>query len=259
MPIFASPGAVAFNICGYDIYYYGILMGIAVCIAITITNSIAQKVYGYNNIIFDISPILLLSGIVGARLYYCILNLPDYINNPITILAIRNGGLSIHGALLAGIITLYFLSKKYNLKFLEFCDLFAYGMPLGQAIARWGNFFNSEAFGYPTNLPIGLYIPSTHRPPEYISFDYFHPTFLYASILDLFIFFIMLNLINRHKELPSGFMACLYLILYSFARIIVEYFRIDANIHFMNIALPIWISTLVILISIFVMIKLVKK
>ena len=256
MFVFSSPGRIAFSILGLDIYYYGIFMGLAICISLLVSNYISNKCYKYNDMIFEVAPIVLLFGVVGARLYYCILNWDYFIIHPFEIIAIRNGGLSIHGALLGGVIALYYYAKKQaNGKFLDLLDIFSYSLPLGQAVARWGNFFNSEAFGYPTNLPWKLFIPIDARPIEYIHNEYFHPTFLYESILDFGIFLIMIFLLHKKDKLKSGNVCCIYLILYSLVRIFVESFRIDCCKTIFGIQFPILVSVLIISFSLFYILK----
>jgi len=256
--IFTSPGEVALTVCGFDIYYYGIFLAIAICVSIFCANYVADRYYHYNNIILDVSPYILSFGVIGARLYYCILNYNYYFTTPIEFFAIRNGGLSIHGAIFAGALTLLYYCKKNHLNFSKLCDILAIALPLGQAIGRWGNFFNSEAFGIPTTLPWKLYISPEHRPLEYFNSSYFHPTFLYESLLDLFIFFIMIIILKKNNKFKSGVLACIYLILYSLARIFVEYFRIDSNFRILNIAFPIWISLLIILFASIILFKKIK-
>lgn len=252
MTLFTSPGNIAFSIFGFDIYYYGILMGFVILVGIILSNKIANKFYKYdNNIILDVSPLIILSGILGARIYYCIVNFHYYFNHPLLILDFRSGGLSIHGSIIGGALALWYLSKRYNILFADLCDIFSVSLPLSQAIARWGNFFNSEAFGRVTNLPWKLYIAPEYRPDKYVDFSYFHPTFLYESILDLGIFFVMLRLFFNKDKSYSGKMTAIYLILYSVARIVVEYFRIDCTHFVFGVPLPIVVSFIIIVGALF--------
>lgn len=255
MVVFASPGSVAFSICGFDIYYYGILMAIGICCSLFLANKIANKYYGYNNLILDVAPIILIFGILGARIYYCLLNYSYFCSHPLEVLAFRYGGLSIHGALLGGAIAVLCIAKKYDKKISEICDIFAYTLPLGQSIARWGNFFNSEAFGYPTNLPWKLFIPVQNRPDHFITNSYYHPTFLYESILDFLIFLVMIYMLKKHRNFSSGIVAIVYLLLYSIARIIVEYFRIDCVMTYFNIPFPTIVSLVLIIFCLFYLAK----
>ena len=230
--MFHSPGETAFYILGFPVYYYGILLAFAIFTGVYAAYLLYKKYYDKfkADCIIDFSPLIILSGIIGARLYYCIVNYSYYLHHPLEIFYIRQGGLSIHGMIIIGICSLYILSKKYKMEFLKLLDVFFCGTALAQSIGRWGNFFNSEAFGLPTNLPWKLYIPVSHRPPQYINFEYFHPTFLYESILDILIFIILLNLFKRFSKYP-GTIAAIYLILYSLARIFVEYLRIDSVLN----------------------------
>lgn len=230
--MFQSPAEVAFNIFGFPVYFYGIILAFAILVGVYSAYFLYKKFYGNDkaSCIIDFSPYIIIIGIIGARLYYCLVNYSYYTAHPFEIFYVRQGGLSIHGMIIIGILTLFAFSKTYKMSFLKLIDVFLCGTALGQSIGRWGNFFNSEAFGTPTNLPWKLFIPISHRPPQYINFEYFHPTFLYESILDLIIFIVLLFLFKRLSKYP-GMLACLYLIMYSFARIFVEHFRVDSVLN----------------------------
>ena len=180
------------------------------------------------NFFVDNSPAVIIAGIFGARLYYCIVNYPYYIHNPLEIFDIRQGGLSIHGMLIAGIVTVYFLAKKYRVNLLRLLDVLACSVILAQSAGRWGNFFNSEAFGYPTGGNWGVFIPVPQRPVEFLNYELFHPAFLYESFLDLVIFAVLIFILRRTR---AGCTFFWYLILYSVVRIFVEYFRIDSVLN----------------------------
>lgn len=228
MPI-SSPGEIAFSIFGFPVYYYGIILACAIFIGVFTADFLYKKYYDKTSYIFDFTPYMIILGILGARLYYCAVNYSYYLAHPFEIFYIRQGGLSIHGMIIIGILSLYFFSKIYKMPFLKLADVFLCGTALAQSIGRWGNFFNSEAFGTPTNLPWKLFIPISHRPLEYINFEYFHPTFLYESILDFCIFLVLVFCFK--KNFTSGKIACLYLILYSVVRIFVEHFRVDSVLN----------------------------
>lgn len=227
MPIsFQSPSEIAFTILGFPIYYYGIILAFAIFVGVCTADFLCKKYYYKTSYIFDFTPYMIILGILGARLYYCAVNYSYYIAHPLEVLYIRQGGLSIHGMIIIGILSLWGFSKIYKISFLKLADVFLCASALAQSIGRWGNFFNSEAFGTPTDLPWKLFIPVSHRPIEYFGFEYFHPTFLYESILDFCIFLVLLGMFKR--KFNSGMIACFYLILYSVVRIFVEYFRIDS-------------------------------
>jgi phosphatidylglycerol:prolipoprotein diacylglycerol transferase len=117
---------------------------------------------------------------------------------------------------------------KHRLKFLELTDGIAPALVLGQAIGRWGNFFNSEAFGTPTDLPWKLYIPPDRRPLEYANYDFFHPTFLYESIWNVGVFCLLLFVLGKYPRLKDGTLSALYLICYSLGRLWIEGLRTDS-------------------------------
>lgn len=258
--MFQSPAEVAFNIFGFPVYYYGIILALAIFIGVYASYFLYKKFYGVEkaSCIMDFAPYLIIIGIIGARLYYCLVNYFYYIENPLEIFYIRQGGLSIHGVIIIGILTLFIFSKIYKMSFLKLIDVFLCGTALGQCIGRWGNFFNSEAFGTPTNLPWKLYIPISQRPAQYIQFDYFHPTFLYESVLDLIIFLILLWIFKRCSKHP-GIIACIYLILYSFVRIFVEHFRIDSVLNIYGFPVAQLVSLLIILFAVVFMTLLIYK
>lgn len=259
--MFQSPTDVAFDVFGFPIYFYGIILASAIFVGVYCAYFLYKLFYNKQEAskIIDFSPYIIIIGIIGARLYYCLVNFSYYVKHPLEIFYIRQGGLSIHGVIIIGILALYTFSKKYKLSFLKLIDVFLCGTALGQSIGRWGNFFNSEAFGTPTNLPWKLYIPITHRPPQYIDFKYFHPTFLYESIFDFLIFLILLICFKKLSKSP-GVLACLYLIMYSIVRIIVEHFRIDSVLNIDGIPIAQLVSLIIIVVaSVAIMILTRKK
>ena len=199
--MFTSPGAIAINTAHITIYWYGIIMAVAFLVGQFLVVAISKKEYKEENIfdtLTDIAFWALLGGILGARLYYVLLSLFYYAKHPLEIIMLQNGGLSIQGALLGGIIAVLIYTKKTKTEFFKYADLYALGLPVAQAIGRWGNFFNSEAFGLPTTLPWGIFIPETLRPEVYRMHEYFHPTFLYESLWNIFVFLILFFVIKKH-------------------------------------------------------------
>lgn len=255
--MFVSPGDVAFNIGPISVYYYGIIMAISLCIGVFVASLITKKYYPDLNsdVIYDISPHVIIGAIIGARLYYCLLSYEYFSQNLIEILEIRHGGLSIHGAILGGLIGGIIYAQRHKLPILKLCDIFSYGLILGQAIGRWGNFFNSEAFGKPTEFFLKIYIPIYKRPLEYMQYNYFHPTFLYESILDICIFLILFFIVRKIVKGKDGIIFFSYLILYSCARIIIEQIRIDSVLNVFGFPIAQIVSILIILISTIAIIK----
>ena len=242
--MFQSPGAIAFHIGEMPIFWYGIILAIAAFVGFYVSSYIYSKYH--NNPaeaekILDIAPILIVCGIIGARLYYCGVSYEYYLTHPIQIFDLRQGGLSIHGMIIGGLVGLWFCVKKYNLNFLKVVDCLVCGTALAQSIGRWGNFFNSEAFGMPTNLPWKLFIPLENRPGSLIRYEYFHPTFLYESILDFLIFIFLVVILQRYGKY-QGLTFSLYLILYSVARIGIEYLRLDSAMYIGSMPVAVFVS-----------------
>lgn len=212
-----------------------ILAGILVIIAVK--NKYFKEIS--TDTICDISFYLILFGLFSARLYYVILDFPYFFKHPYEIPAIWNGGIAIQGAIIGGIIAGYAYTKEHQLNFLKLADLFSFGLGTGQVIGRWGNFFNSEAFGLPTDLPWKLFIPYPLRTIEFREYEYFHPAFLYESVLNLIVLGILFYILKKSGEnRKHGIIFFSYLILYSISRIIVETIRVDSvlNIGIFHIA-----------------------
>ena len=206
-----------FQLGNITIYKYSvcILIGIISAIIVIIINN---KRYNINK--DDLSDIIfytLLLGIVGTRIYYVIFNLDYYLKNPQEIIMISNGGLAIHGGLLLGLITIICLTKKRNIELFNLLDIISPRIILAQSIGRWGNYFNGEAHGGPTDLPWGILVDGVKV----------HPTFLYESIWCLLLFF-FLSWWDRNKRQAYGQTIALYGILYSIERFFVESLRTDS-------------------------------
>ena len=249
--MFTSPSQILCTVFGLNIYYYGVIMALAIAIGVLVSDWAGTKFFALKKeTIIDLAPYLIIFGIIGARLYYCILSYDFYLRFPTEIIAIRHGGISIHGAILGGLIGLWIFAKRHKINPVKLCDVSAIGLSLAQAIGRWGNFFNSEAFGAPTNLPWKLYIAPQYRPIPFQEYQYFHPAFLYESILDVVIFIILLALIKTGKLKKDGNLALIYLILYSIVRIIVEMFRLDSVKYIFGMPVAIFVSIGIIIISV---------
>lgn len=214
--MFTSPGPVAFTVFGLDIMWYGILIACAVLAASFIAYGRAPR-FGIDREHFlDVLLWAIPLGIIGARAYYVIFNWSSYRGDFFKIIDFRAGGLAIHGGLILGILTAYFVCRYHKMAFLKLMDLVAPSIAIGQAIGRWGNFFNSEAHGGPTDLPWAVYVDG----------QAVHPTFLYESIWCLLLF-IFLMILSRNIRF-DGQIICLYAALYSVERFFVEALRTDS-------------------------------
>ena len=227
---FQSPGPILWEWGPIAIRWYGLLIAFAVLIGVTLSQYLAKRRGVEPDLIGDLAIWLIVAAIVGARTYYVLFQWQEYANRPEDIIAIWKGGIAIHGAIIGGALAALVFARLNRVSFWQLADLVAPSLILGQAIGRWGNFFNSEAFGTPTNLPWKLFIPPGRRPLEYLNYDYFHPTFLYESIWDLLVFALLLFLFFRGRaaRLKVGTLALVYLIAYSSGRIWIEGFRTDS-------------------------------
>ncbi len=254
--MFTSPSQILCTIFGVNIYYYGVIMAIAITIGTLVSDWAGAKFFGLKKeTIIDMAPYFIIFGIIGARVYYCALNYEFYMRFPTEILAIRHGGISIHGAIIGGIFGLWLFSNRHNITLPKLCDVSTLGLSLAQAVGRWGNFFNSEAFGTPTNLPWKLYIAPQYRPIPYQDYEYFHPAFLYESILDLIIFGILFYLVKNNKIKQEGNLTLVYLIMYSLIRILVESIRLDSVRYVFGMPVAIFVSVCIIFVSIIILLK----
>ena len=249
--MFTSPSQIICTVFGVHIYYYGIIMAIAIAVATIVSDIIGTKFFDLKKeTIIDLAPYLIIFGIIGARLYYCLMDFGFYMRFPTEILALRHGGISIHGAILGGLAGLFIFSKRHKISAKKLCDISAIGLALGQSIGRWGNFFNSEAYGLPSNLPWKLYIAPQYRQIPFLDYEYYHPAFLYESVLDFCIFGILLFLAIKKKFKNEGNIALIYLILYSVVRILVEQIRIDSIRYIYGYPVAIIMSVCIIFISV---------
>ena len=260
--MFESHTQIICTIFGVHIYFYGIILALAIVTGTFMADYFGTKFFELKKeTIIDLSPYLVIFGIIGARIYYCLLNYDFYMRFPTEILAVRHGGMSIHGAIIGGLIGLFIFSKKRKIPAAKLCDVSAIGLALAQSIGRWGNFFNSEAFGYPTQLPWKLYIAPQYRPIPFTDYEYFHPTFLYESLLDFCVFLLLFFAVNKKLKFTqrNGNIALVYLILYSLVRIFVEYFRIDSVCYIHGYPVAMVVSACIIVLSSITLILKNKK
>ncbi len=211
---------IAFNIFGIKIYWYAIFIVLGFILALILCKKDDGKYRIKFYTILDMFIFVIPISIISARLYYVIFKLDYYINNPNLILNIQNGGLAIYGGIIGGILTIYIYCKANKINFFDVLDYIAPYLALGQAIGRWGNFFNIEAYGIKTKTILRMGIIKNGMYTEV------HPTFLYESICDLIIFIILILIKNKRKY--KGQITYIYFVLYSFIRIFIEELRADS-------------------------------
>jgi phosphatidylglycerol:prolipoprotein diacylglycerol transferase len=224
----------------FHIYFYGILIMAGVVAAAFLGQAEAKR-RGINpDYIWDALFWVVLAGIIGARLWHIFTPPPSmveqgittkwYLTHPLDMLNIRNGGLGIPGAIIGGALAMWFYCRRKKITFLSMVDTVIPGVALAQGIGRWGNFFNQELYGKPTNLPWKIYIDPAHRLPGYQNNDYFHPLFLYESLWNVLNMAILLWMGRRfEKWLKPGDLFYVYMIMYSIGRFSLDFLRLDAS------------------------------
>lgn len=227
-----------FSIGPFFVRFYGIiLMSGAVAGAFLARREAKRR--GYDpEIVWDLFIYLLIGGIVGARIWHILTPSPSsgvttswYLSHPLDALAVWKGGLGIPGAVIGGLIALYFYSRRTGINFAEWTDIGAPSLALGQAIGRWGNFVNQELYGAPTNLPWKIYIDPDHRLANYQNVEYYHPLFLYESLWNLLNLFLLLWISRRFAgSLKNGDIFLTYLIVYPLGRFLLDFLRLDASL-----------------------------
>lgn len=212
---------IAFRILGIDIAWYAVIITFGIIVAMIISHRNAKYLKLNVDTFMDSFFYIIIFGIIGARIYYVLFNFDIYKDDLLSILNLRQGGIAIYGAIIFGALALYMYTKIKKQKFLDYSDCIVPGLALAQAIGRFGNFVNQEAYGYETNSLFAMKILVNG---EYISV---HPTFLYESMASLCIFIIIIIFFNKYRK-NSGEVTYLYAIFYGIARVIIEGMRTDS-------------------------------
>lgn len=257
------PDSVLLNIGPFTLHWYGLCLVLAIASAIIVSVKISKWYNIDKNTILDLAIYLIIGGVLGARVYEIFLEFPYYSHHVLAIFKIWEGGLAIHGAIIGGVLTLYYFAKKNKLSFLSLMALIVPGLALGQAIGRWGNWFNQELFGLPSNLAWSIPIEVTKRPLTYINYEYFQPTFLYESLGSLLIFLCLFlltylwrkNLNIRHSKIITAF----YLFTYSILRFSLEFIKIDPTPIFLGWRWPQIASLITSIIAVILFISAFRK
>lgn len=220
---------VLVSIGPFQIYWYSAIILVGFVIAVVVATLEAKRFNIDKDFIFNLAFWIILFGIVGARLYYVLFNWSSYSGNLVEILKIWNGGLAIHGGIIAGFIVLIVYTKKYKINTWKIMDIAVVSLLIAQAVGRWGNLFNGEAHGAVTTLQHlqSLHIPQFIIDGMYIGGVYYEPTFLYESLWCL-LGFVILLFVRRIKYIKIGQLTCLYFMWYGVGRFIIEAMRTDS-------------------------------
>ena len=213
----------SFTVFGFEIYFYGAIIALGFILAALFCAKQAVKFGLTSDDFFDFVIWLIPTCIIGARLYYVLFKLDYFLANPSEILSLRDGGLAIYGGIIAGVITGVLVCKKKKIPVLALGDLAAFGLLIGQAIGRWGNFINREAFGVETDIFCRMGLTTPDGVTVFV-----HPTFLYESLWNFTGFIILYILLHRGARKYDGQFTWLYVLWYGLGRAWVEGLRTDS-------------------------------
>ena len=251
---------IAFTIGNIEIRWYSLLILVGFLVAWFLIAREAKRFGIKGDFIFNMLFWVLIFGIIGARLYYVIFDWASFKDNPMEILKVWNGGLAVHGGMIAGLLTIIFYTRKYHFRTIRYLDFFVVGLIIAQAIGRWGNFFNSEAYGVATTLE---HLKALHIPEFVIQGmnidgkNFYTPTFFYESLLCL-IGFIILIIFRRTKYVKVGDTTALYLVYYGALRIFIESSRTD-SLMFLGFKIAQIVSIVMIVVGIVILMINRKK
>jgi phosphatidylglycerol:prolipoprotein diacylglycerol transferase len=229
MPSLSDP--IAISLGPLDIRWYAVFILIGIILAALLASRLTHLRGEDPEIILDMAPWVVFGAIAGARIYYVLLEWDRFVDDPLWALEIRSGGMTIHGAIIAGALMIWLYSRRLGNTPWFWMDMIVPGVALGQAIGRWGNWANQEAFGTPTDMPWAVTIDPTRRPAGYEEFSTFHPTFLYESVFNLLFAAALSWFVLKGPRFPwfrNGLAVGIYLVGYGLARLPLESIRTDS-------------------------------
>lgn len=198
------------------------------------------------------------AGVIGARVYHVATDFQKYDNDLVRALKIWKGGLSIWGAIAGGVVGIWLYSRRHGHRLRDLLDTVAPGLAVAQAVGRFGNWFNQELFGKPTDLPWGLEIDLEHRPRGYEANDTFHPTFLYELLWNLLVVAVLIKA-ERRFRLKGGQVFALYGALYCLGRFWIELIRIDFATEVAGLRINVWTSIVLFAVSVTVLVLVGRR
>ncbi|MFH1412426.1 MAG: prolipoprotein diacylglyceryl transferase [bacterium] len=232
------PDPIFLTIGPMQIHWYGLILVFGMILAIVTAIKLAKYYNIDKDLVFDLSFWLIILGLIGARLYDVCLEYEYYLGHPLDVFKIWQGGLAIHGAIIAGILVVWYFARKRKIDFWLLFSIIVPAMALALAIGRWGNYFNQELYGYATNLSWGIPILGQQ--------GFFHPTFIYQSIGNFLIFIILILEHKLFRKKNFSWIVISFLIMYSTMRFCMEFLRIDSTPLVMGLRWPQLVSWIII-------------
>jgi len=225
-----------------SIHYYGVLIGIGALLAIALGRRRWAALGGDPDLVDRVGFVSVIAGLAGGRIGYIITHFDRFIDRPWAVLFLWEGGLAFFGGLTVGFAVGVWYARRLGMPLWPALDAIVPGIPLAQAIGRWGNYFNQELYGTPTTLPWALEVDPARRVPEYAEFATFHPTFLYESVLNLCLVVVLVFVVGRSTRLRQGSIFWAYLAGYGLVRFAVELLRTDTTFRLLGLSRNNWIA-----------------
>ena len=237
-----SPPQNAIEIGPLTVHFYGVLIALGVVVAIIVSRQRYVRFGGSGDLFEKVAIWAVVIGFLGARAAYVVTHTGRFEGRPWAVLYLWEGGLALYGGLLFGAIALIWMMNRWGGDLFAMGDAVAVGVPLAQAIGRFGNYFNQELFGTPSELPWAIIIDPARRPEGYEAFETFHPTFAYEALWNALILVPTILILERNQKLAKGASFGVYVAMYAFIRFLMELLRTDTTFRFLGLSRNGWVS-----------------
>ena len=256
-----TPNSILLSLGFITVHWYGLIVAFAIVVSLIVASRIYRKYNFKKDLFWDLSFYLVIFAFIGDRLTHVLFyEWTYYSQHLLDIFKIWQGGLAIHGAIFAGLLTLYIFARQKKISFWKIGDIFTPAIAIGLSVGRWGNYFNQEIYGLPSDAWFSIPIDLAHRVAGVESFEKFIPIFLFASIMNFLIFLMLIFLhhlrLNKKYKIKDGMIMVWFLILYSIGRFNIEFWRLDSQLYFLKLRTGQWLSiALMLLVIIFLVIR----
>lgn len=250
LPYLLHIDPIAFRLFGWPVHWYGLIIGLGIAIAYWMIHREAKRQALNEEKVSDIVFWTIILGFIGARVYYVLFRIDYYLANPAHIFRIWEGGIAIYGGILAGLAAIYYFCRRYQVPFIKMLDITAPAVLTAQAIGRWGNFINQEAYGYEVSRQFleRLRLPEWLIKQMAINGAYHHPTFLYESVWSFIGVGLLLWMRRRPGFLKEGEVAARYLLWYGLGRMVIEGMRTD-SLYLGPLRVSQWVAVVFVILS----------